>query len=138
MAWYRLYFLGFRGDIRNVDEFDVANDNDALIMADIIHDAVRDIYVGWELWQGSRRVFHCANEAAPRPNVSQAITSQMQANILRREEILQESRTAFARSARLLERMREVREILGSRRRHSEANNKRHSATNSTSLRSES
>jgi hypothetical protein len=119
MAWYRLYFLSSRGDIRNVDEFDVASDNDALMMADLLHDSVRDIYAGWELWQGSRTVFRCPNEAAQRPYVPRPITTRMQALILRHQEKMQESQSAFARSARLLERIREVREIVGPRRKHS-------------------
>jgi hypothetical protein len=119
MAWYRLYFLSSRGDIRNVDEFDVASDNDALILADLLHDAVRDIYAGWELWEGSRQLFRCPNEAARRPYVSQPITTRMQANFLRRAEKLQASQSAFARSRRLVERIRELREIVGQRGKHS-------------------
>ena len=119
MAWYRLYFHSDRGDILNVDEFDVASDNDALILADLLHDAVRDIYAGWELWEGSRPLFRCPNEAARRPHVSQPITSRMQALLLRHEEKMQESQSAFARSRRLPERIRELREIVGPRGKHS-------------------
>ena len=114
MGWYRLYFLGPRGDIRYVDEFYTVNDDVALFLADGLHDAVRDEYAGWELWQDSRRVFRCANSASPRPHISlEAITTKMQADLLRREEILQASGTAFARSRRLLERIRELRQIVG-------------------------
>jgi len=128
MAWYRLYFLSSRGDIRNVDEFDVASDNDALILADLLHDAVRDIYAGWELWEGSRVLFRCPNEAARRPYVSKPITAQMQASVLRREEILLESQSAFARSRRLVERIRELRETVGPRGKHSPQSTKSQSA----------
>jgi hypothetical protein len=81
MAWYRLYFLGAPGDIRNVDEFYTDDEGVALIIADRLHDAVRDLYAGWELWQGSRRVFRCTDSEAPRPHLSQAaITMKMQAD----------------------------------------------------------
>jgi hypothetical protein len=116
MAWYRLYFLGLTGDIRNADEFYTDNDDQALFIADGLNDAVSDLYAGWELWQDTRRVFRFASSAMPRPPLSQtAITLKMQADLLKREEILQASRTAFARSQRLLERMREVRQIVGQR-----------------------
>src|SRR5690242_530191 len=116
MAWYRLYFLGPRGDVRNVDEFYTDNEDIALIIADGLHDAVSDLYAGWELWHDTKRVFRCPDSEAPRPYVSQAaITMKMQGDLLRREEILQASGMAFARSQRLLERMREVRQIVGSR-----------------------
>jgi hypothetical protein len=73
MGWYRLYFLGQHGDIRNVDEFSAESDQTALILADGLHDAVRDIYAGYELWQNSRRVFRCANSGSPHPFISQHI-----------------------------------------------------------------
>jgi len=115
MAWYRLYFLGQHGDIRNVDEFSVDTDDQALILSDSLHDAVSDIYTGYELWQNSRRLFRYANSGSPHPLVpQQTITMKIQAEILKREEILHESGAAFARSRRLLERSREVREFVGS------------------------
>lgn len=77
--------------IRNVDEFNVSDDQHALMLADSLHDAVSDIYIGYELWQNSRRVFRCANNEAPRPFIAlQSITLEMQARLLKRE-ILQAS-----------------------------------------------
>jgi hypothetical protein len=113
MGWYRLYFLGRHGDIRNVDEFNVTADEQALMLADSLHDAVSDIYPGYELWQNSRRLFRHANSAAVHPFVAeQTITVDMQSSLLKREEVLHASDTAFARSQRLLERMREVRDVV--------------------------
>lgn len=68
MSWYRLYFLGQHGDIRNVDEFDVGTDEEALILADELYDAVGDLNPGDELWQNSRRIFRCANAASSSPS----------------------------------------------------------------------
>jgi hypothetical protein len=112
MGWYRLYFLGRHDDIRNVDEFSADADEQALMLADRPHDAVSDLYQGYEFWQNSRRVYRYANSGSPRPFVRHVITAQMQASLLRREEVLLTSASAFARSRRLPERMREVREIV--------------------------
>lgn len=113
MGWYRLYFLGKHGDIRNVDEFNVDADEHALVLADCLHDSVSDIYSGYELWQSSRRIYRYAKNGSLHPFVAeQPITIQMQASLLKREEILLESGSAFARSQRILERMREVGEIV--------------------------
>lgn len=116
MKWYRVAFLDLKGEIRHSDEFFIQNDHIALIIADGLHDAVRDVYAGWELWQDRRCVFRYANGVAPRPPVSLAnITIEIQANLLRREEVLQASRAACTRSRRLLERMNELRQIVGTR-----------------------
>ncbi len=117
MGWYRLYFLGPHGDIRNVDEFNVNTDDEALILSDSLHDAVSDVYTGYELWQNSRRVYHYANSESPHPFIPQQelVSTRRQSELLKREEILHESGTAFARSRRLLERIREVREVVGTR-----------------------
>jgi hypothetical protein len=115
MGWYRLYFLGPQGDIRNVDEFNIDSDHEALILSDSLHDAVRDIYSGYELWQNSRRIYQYANGESPHPMIPQQnISVRRQNELLKREEILHESGAAFARSRRLLERIREVREVVRS------------------------
>jgi len=116
MGWYRLNFLGPRGEIRNSDEFYTQSDDVALLIADGLHEAVSDLYTGWELWQDRRRVFRCPDSEAPRPAISEiSMTTKMQANLLQREEVLQASGAAFARSQRLLERMREVRQTVALR-----------------------
>jgi hypothetical protein len=56
MPWYRVYFLSRNGDIRNVDEFVVRDDDTALALADGLHEAVSDLYTGYELWQDTRRI----------------------------------------------------------------------------------
>ena len=117
MPWYRAYFLSRNGDIRNVDEFVATDDNTALALADGLHEAVSDLYAGYELWQDSRRIYRCSHPAA-RPFIPQhVITQRMQAETLRRLEILQSSGTAFGRSSRLVERIKELEEVLGPSRR---------------------
>jgi hypothetical protein len=110
MAWYRVYFLAGAGDIRNVDEFEADTDESAVTFADHIHEAVSDIYEGYEVWHLSRCVARRGSRDIPPPYLCRAlITEQMQASLLRREEILQNSETAFARSRMLLERTRTLR-----------------------------
>lgn len=115
MAWYRVYFLSRKGDIRNVDEFVARDDNSALTLADGIHEAVSDLYAGYELWQGSRRIYRCSYPSA-RPFIpQQVITKRIQAETLRRLEILQSGETAFGRSRHLVERMKELQDVVGPR-----------------------
>jgi hypothetical protein len=116
MAWYRVYFLSRAGDIRNVDEFEAETDVIAATFADQIHDAVSDIYEGYEVWHLSRCVARRSNREKPRPAVCHAqLTDRIQASLLRREEVLHSSETAFSRSRLLLERMRDLREIVKTR-----------------------
>lgn len=117
MSWYRVYFLSPSGDIRNVDEFEADGDETAVTFADQIHEAVSDIYEGYEVWHLSRCVARRSTRDKPRPTLCRAVvTERMQASILRREEILQNSETAFSRSRLLLERMRDLREVVKTRR----------------------
>jgi hypothetical protein len=116
MAWYRVYFLSRTGDIRNVDEFEADTDANAVTFADQIHEAVSDIYEGYEVWHLSRCVARRPNREKPRPALCQAqITERFQASLLRREEILHSSETAFSRSRLLLEKMRGLRETVKTR-----------------------
>jgi len=116
MAWYRVYFLSRTGDIRNVDEFEADTDTGAVTFADQIHEAVSDIYEGYEVWHLSRCVARRASREKPRPALCQAqITERFQALLLRREEMLHNSETAFARSRLLLEKMRDLREVVKTR-----------------------
>ena len=117
MSWYRIYFLSSSGDIRNVDEFDADTDESAVTFADQIHEAVCDLYEGYEVWHLSRRVVRRTTREAERPLLCRTIlTDRMQASLLRREEILQNSETAFSRSRMLLERTRELRDIVKARK----------------------
>jgi hypothetical protein len=116
MGWYRVYFLGPAGDIRNVDEFIAAEDASALTLAEGIYEAVSDLYAGYEVWQDSRRILRCLDQEA-RPFMSEKVVSkQLQLQMLKRLEILQESPTAFARSRRLIERLSALRELVGQSR----------------------
>ena len=116
MPWYRVYFLSRNGDIRNVDEFVVRDDDTALALADGLHEAVSDLYAGYELWQDNRRIYRCSDPAS-RPCLQHVITQGMQAELLRRLKILQSSGTAFGRSRRLVERLNELEDVLGPPRR---------------------
>jgi hypothetical protein len=110
VAWYRMYFLALSGEIRNVDEFEADGDESAVTFADNIHEAVSDLYVGYEVWSLSRRVAERRSRDNPRPSLCQAqVTRQMQALLLRRYEALQNSETAFSHSRQLLARTRELR-----------------------------
>lgn len=113
MVWYQLYFLGKTGDIRNADEFEAQTDGDATLIADHIHEAVCDLYAGYELWQETRRVIRLVDGGGDaRPYLDyERINARMQASIIRREEIMQASETAFARSRRLLERLSTLQEV---------------------------
>jgi hypothetical protein len=127
MAWYRVYFLSRSGDIRNVDEFEAESDPVAATFADQIHEAVSDIYEGYEVWHlsrgGARRPPPAkpppaggSSREKPRPTVCNAqITERMQASLLRREEVLHASETAFSRSRLLLEKMRDLRDVVKTR-----------------------
>ena len=116
MAWYRVYFLSRSGDIRNVDEFEAESDPVAATFADQIHESVSDIYEGYEVWHLSRCVARRSSREKPRPTVCNAqITERMQASLLRREEVLHASETAFSRSRLLLEKMRDLRDVVKTR-----------------------
>lgn len=117
MSWYRVYFLSRSGDIRNVDEFEADGDDVAVTFADQLHEAVSDLYAGYEVWHLSRRVAYRPNREKPRPLLAYArVTDRMQASLLRREEILHKSETAFSQSRLLLEKMRDLREIVNTRK----------------------
>jgi len=116
MTWYRVYFLSRTGDIRNVDEFEAETDPIAVTFADQLHEAVSDIYQGYEVWHLSRCLARRTSRERPRPALCHAqITERMQASLLRREEVLHNSETAFARSRVLLEKMRDLRDIVKTR-----------------------
>jgi hypothetical protein len=116
MTWYRLYFLSCKGDIRNVDEFGSNDDASALTLADRIHEAVSDLYEGYEIWQDSKCIRRCSHPAA-RPFIREhVITERIQAEILQRLKVLQASETAFSRSRHLVERINELVEVVGSPR----------------------
>ena len=116
MSWYRVYFLSRSGDIRNVDEFESDSDEFAVTFADQLHEAVSDLYSGYEVWHLSRCLARRSSREKPRPSLCNAqITERMQASLLRREEVLHNSETAFARSRMLLERMRDLRDVVKTR-----------------------
>jgi hypothetical protein len=127
-SWYRVYFLSRSGEIRNVDEFEADADEVAVTIADQIHDAVSDLYAGYEVWQLSRCIARRGSREKPQPALCHAeMNDRMQASLLRREEILHSSGTAFARSQKLLEKMRDLRAVVKPRR-HDVRRREEHSA----------
>jgi hypothetical protein len=118
MPWYRVYFLGRSGDIRNVDEFDAPMDHIAITLADSIYDAVSDLYPGYVVWRDSQCLIHVRHRRDPRPFVSgQIITEWWQSKLLRRLRSLQKSETAFATSRRLVERINQLQDTVGVKQR---------------------
>ena len=116
MSWYRVYFLSPSGGIRNVDEFESASDEVAVTFADQLHEAVSDIYQGYEVWHLSRCIARRSSREKPRPVLCCAqVSDKMQASLLRREEVLHNSETAFSRSRLLLEKMRDLRDVVKTR-----------------------
>jgi hypothetical protein len=106
-----MYFLGKAGDIRNTDCFVCRSDRDAVVFADHLHEAVCDIDGGYELWQGTRKIVAARATDNDRQCLDYlGITERMQASLIGREEILERSRTSFARSERLLNRLAKLRE----------------------------
>jgi hypothetical protein len=117
LSWYRVYFLSRAGEIRNVDEFEADSDEVAVTIADQVHEAVSDLYEGYEVWHLSRCVARRGSREKPRPAQCHAeMTERMQASVLRREEILHGSETAFARSQKLLEKMHDLHAVVKPRR----------------------
>jgi hypothetical protein len=111
---YRLYFLGKKGDFQNVEDFSAESDDQALLIAESLNDAVSDVYPGYELWQGARRIFrHPASAVHAVPASPAVIAIDIQAEVLRCEETLRTSGAAFARSRKLLEKIRAAREAAG-------------------------
>lgn len=110
MIWYRLYFLDWKSRITARDDFAAEDDQSALPIAALLHDAFSDCSPGFELWQGARRLVpeNHQGSAKPRQCIT-AITLRMQEMVLEREEILQQSRWSIATSRRLIDRLDRMR-----------------------------
>lgn len=109
MPWYRMYFLSAAGEIRNADSFEADTDAIAISAAEQIHEAVSDIYSGYELCETNRTVCKFDDTGVRQLTPAKYGTSPTRAFLLRRLEIMRESETAFARSARLIDRILELR-----------------------------
>jgi hypothetical protein len=115
MAWFRVYFLNDRGKIDYAQEIEADNDAGAVYLAQRLLDAAQDIYTGVEVWQKDRQV---ARETGPgiQPAKEVAeITEKMQDSLLEFEEALRDSNVVLSRSHRLLERIEELRRLIGAR-----------------------
>jgi hypothetical protein len=53
MAWYRVYFLNSHGKIEQAQVIEADNDAAAVSMAELLLDSIREIYSGFDVWQGT-------------------------------------------------------------------------------------
>jgi hypothetical protein len=109
MTGYRLYLRNASGIVGR-DDFDASDDETAATMAELISEACSDECDHYELWQGMR-CLSSRRTAAPRPpkNATE-IVAEMKDSLIAREEAIQNSRWAVARSRRLLERLNALRQ----------------------------
>jgi hypothetical protein len=101
---YRIYFRAVTGIVGRHD-FAAADDDEALALAEILSEACSDECTSFELWHHTRLVV--PERTAPlRPALgADEINAAMQASLIEREEAIQQSDWAIARSKRLLERL---------------------------------
>jgi len=101
---YRLYFRGPTGIIGR-DDFGAGGDAEALAIAETLFDACSDLCTSFDLCQGGRRVPVRSN---PSSMSADHIRERAQAIVIEREEVIQLSRWAIAKSKRLLARIDEA------------------------------
>ena len=105
MPEYRLNFLDEQGAIRGRDHFECDNDVAALLVATKLMDACDEVYRGFELWSGARRVLPIALSARGsmgNGSVRRDLARSVQEIVLERERILLDSQGAVARSRKLV------------------------------------
>jgi hypothetical protein len=83
-------------------------DAEAVTMAELLYDAVSEVYRGYELWLGGRLI--STRKQAGVPQFLSEITAQMQLSLLEREEHLRDSRIALQQSRRLMTQIEQLRE----------------------------
>jgi hypothetical protein len=109
MVWFRLYFLDWRGRISARDEFEAEDDDSAITIAVMLHEACADCSPSFELWRGaSRLVPPGTSPSKPSQSIAE-VTLKTQETVLEREELLQQSYWAIAKSKRLLARLERLR-----------------------------
>jgi hypothetical protein len=115
MAWFRLYFLDWRGRISARDEFEASDDQTAIKIASSLHEACADCSASFEMWEGARRLIPEGQGPATSSRTVSEITLKMQELVLEREELLQQSHWSIARSKRLLARCDQLRNEISRR-----------------------
>jgi hypothetical protein len=101
MKIYRLCFHGDAG-MHGRQDFEAEDDESAIRIAEILHDACSDRRSSWQLWQGVRPL-RTPNDRH-RPISVDQVTARMQASVIDSEERILQSRWAIASSRRLLDR----------------------------------
>lgn len=111
MAWYRMYFVDRQQKIRWPYDLHAEDDARALVLAHASRDACSDVEIEVELWQGARRIAGTSNR---RPETTRTHWEELpidkQQSLLQIEEALLHSGTKIARSRRLLERLKSLRD----------------------------
>ena len=103
MPDYRLYLLNKSGHFDASEGLEAENDGDATAMAEVVYDAVSEVFQGYELWFGGRLV-----ASGRQVGVSKSpsdLTPPMKASLLEVMERLRDSRFALRQSPRLLEQI---------------------------------
>src|SRR5690348_13100135 len=105
---YRIYFRD-GGGICGRDDVDAEDDGTALTIAEFLFEACSDSCNGFEVWHKTRQVWDRAN-SLPRATLSLTeLSLKTQAQVLEREDAIQRSNWAIARSRRLLRRLSSLR-----------------------------
>src|SRR5215472_1611707 len=104
MAGYRLYLRDSVGVVGR-DDFEAPSDVAALRIAVLVWDACSDECDRYEVWQGERWVAAGQKNTARPPIAATEIAAKTRESLIAREEAIQNSRWAVARSRRLLERL---------------------------------
>jgi uncharacterized protein CbrC (UPF0167 family) len=108
MIGYRLYLRDAHGIVGR-DDFHASDDDTAAAIAEGVSEACADKSDGYELWQDRRWVVGRRTAASRPPANAAEIIAKAQASVIAGEEALQKSRWAVARSQRLLERLKALR-----------------------------
>jgi len=103
MASYRVYFQDRDRKIVGRDDFDVADDMRAMIVARKLRDACSDRCTTFELWDGARQVHTLPREIAVR-NLEE-IAAELETTVLKREMAIRDGNWMIADSSLLVERI---------------------------------
>ncbi|HMI94974.1 MAG TPA: hypothetical protein VK479_00580, partial [Micropepsaceae bacterium] len=111
MAWYRMYFVDRQQKMRWPYDLHAKDDAYALALAHASQDACSDVETDVELWQGARRIAGTSNRRQDSIRTHwEELPIDKQQSLLQIEEALLHSGTKIARSRRLLERLKSLRD----------------------------
>lgn len=101
---YRFYLLDEHAHVRAGESFAAADDRDATNVAAWVHFACNDVFSGYELWRGTKRL-SAVNAAFHDADMFdlESVAGQRQENILDLEDQLQRTFLCVNQSRRLLE-----------------------------------